>query len=63
MVVEGRGVSHYYILVICQFIDFMSFFRHSVWFTNCPFKQFSSAVFGICNMRIADKNRRSYQVQ
>ena len=28
-----------------------------------PFKQFSSAVFGICNMRIADKNRQSYQVQ
>ena len=30
MVVEGRAVSHYYILVICQFIDFMSFFRQCV---------------------------------
>ena len=46
MAVEGRGVSHYYILVICQFIDFMSFF----------------AEFGICNMHIADKNRRSLVV-
>ena len=32
MAVEGGAVSHHYILVICQFIDFMSFFRHSVWF-------------------------------
>ena len=62
MVVEGRAVSRYYILFICQFIDFMSFFRHSVWFTF-PFKQFSSAEFAICNVHIADKNRRSYQVQ
>lgn len=28
-----------------------------------PFKQFSSAEIGICNMRKADKNRQSYQVQ
>ena len=28
-----------------------------------PFKQFSSAEFGICNMPIADRNRQSYQVQ
>ena len=28
-----------------------------------PFKQFSSAEFGICNMPIADKNHQSYQVQ
>ena len=33
MVVEGGTVSHYYILVICKFIDMMSLFRHSVWFS------------------------------
>ena len=28
-----RGtVSHYYILVICKFIHFMSLYRQSVWF-------------------------------
>ena len=27
MAVEGGTVSHYYILVICKFIDFMSLFR------------------------------------
>ena len=27
MVVEGGIVSHYYILVICNLIDFMSLFR------------------------------------
>ena len=33
MAVEGGTVSHYYILVIRKFIDFMSLFRHSVWFS------------------------------
>ena len=49
MAVEGGTVSHYYILVIRKFFDFMSLFRHSVWF---PFsvKQFPSAGFGICNI-------------
>ena len=28
MVVEGGTVSHFYILVICNFIDFMPLFRH-----------------------------------
>ena len=32
MAVEGGTVSHYYILVIRKFIDFMSLFRHRVWF-------------------------------
>ena len=32
MVVEGGIVSHYYILVICNLIDLMSLFRHSVCF-------------------------------
>ena len=32
MAVEGGTVSHYYILVIRSFIDFMLLFRHSVWF-------------------------------
>ena len=43
---------HYYILVIRKFTDFMSLFRHSVWF-SISVKQFSSA-----ELRIADKNRR-----
>ena len=48
-VVEGWTVSHYYILVIRQFIYFMSLFRHSVWF-SFSVKQFPSAEFGICNI-------------
>ena len=57
--VEGGPVSHYYILVIRKFIDFMSLFRHSVWL-SFSVKQFPSAEFGICNiwLRTADKNRR-----
>ena len=31
MAVQGGTVSHYYILVLRIFIDFMSLFRHSVW--------------------------------
>ena len=46
--VEGGTVSHYYILVIRKFIDFMSLFKHSVWF-SFSVKQFPSAEFGICN--------------
>ena len=49
VVVEDGTVSHYYILVIRKFIDFMSLFRHSVWF-SFSVKQFSSAEFGICNI-------------
>ena len=49
MAVEGRTVSHYYILVIRKFIDFMSLFRHSVWF-SLSVKQFPFAEFGICNI-------------
>ena len=45
MAVEGGTVSHYYILVIRKFIDFMSLFRHSVWFSlsvkQFPFAEFS----------------------
>ena len=48
-VVEGGTVSHYYILVIRKFIDFLSLFRHSVWF-SFSVKQFPSAEFGICNI-------------
>ena len=33
MAVDRGTVSHYYILVIRKFIDFMSLFRHSVWFS------------------------------
>ena len=33
MAVQGRTVSHYFILVIRKFIDFMSLFRHSVSFS------------------------------
>ena len=49
MAVEGGTVSHYYILVIRKFIDFMSLFRHSVWF-SFSVKQFPFAEFGICNI-------------
>ena len=51
MAVEGGSretVSQYYILVIRKFIDFMSLFRHSVWF-SFSVKQFSFAEFGISN--------------
>ena len=61
--VEGWTVSHYYILVIRKFSDFMSLFRHSVWF-SFSVKQFPSAESGICNiqLRIADKNRRRVEL-
>ena len=42
MAVEGGTVSHYYILVIRKFIDLMSLFKHSVWF-SFSVKQFPSA--------------------
>ena len=42
MAVEGGTVSQYYILVIRKFIDLMSLYRHSVWF-SFPVKQFPSA--------------------
>ena len=51
MAVEGRTVSQYYILVIRKFIDFMSLFRHSVWFSFCV-KQLPSAEFGICSVQL-----------
>ena len=45
-----RGtVSHYYILVICKFIHFMSLYRQSVR-VSFSVKQFPSADFGICNI-------------
>ena len=49
MAVEGGTVSHYYVLVIRKFIDFMSLFRHSVWF-SFSVKQFPFVEFGICNI-------------
>ena len=33
MAVQGGNVSHYYILVIPKFIDFMSLYRHIAWFS------------------------------
>ena len=49
MTVEGGTVSHYYMLVIRKFIDFMSLFRCSVWFSfSVP--QFPFSEFGICNI-------------
>ena len=47
--VEGGTVPHYYFLVIRKFIDFMSLFRQSVWF-SFSVKQFPSEEFGICNI-------------
>ena len=67
MAVEGgtvsHQVSHYYILVIRKFIDLMSLFRQCVVFFFSA-KQFPSAEFGICNikLRIADKNRRRVEL-
>ena len=49
MAVEGRTVSHCYSLEIRKFIGFMSLSRPSVRF-SFSFKQFSSTVFGICNI-------------
>ena len=59
MAVEGRTVSQYFILVIRKFIDLMSLYRHSVWF-SFSVKQFPSAEFGICNikLRTTDKKKR-----
>ena len=65
MAVEGGPVSHYYILVIRKFIDFMSLFRHSVWF-SFSVKKFPSVEIGICNIQLptADiKNRRRTRVE
>ena len=49
MAVEGGTVSHYYILVIRKFIDFMSLFRHSVWFSfsvkQFPFAELEYATY------------------
>ena len=42
MAVQGGTVSHYYVLVIRKFIDFMSFFIHSMWF-SFSVKKFPSA--------------------
>ena len=49
MAVEGGIISHYYILVIRRFIDFMSLFKHSMWF-SFSVKQVPSAEFGTCNI-------------
>ena len=50
MAVEGGTVSQYYILVIRKFIDLMSLYRQSEWF-SFSVKQFPSAEFGIiCNI-------------
>ena len=62
MAVEDGTVSHYYILVIRKFIDLMSLFRHSVWF-SFSVKQFPSAEFDICNIKLrTDKNRRRVEL-
>ena len=45
MAVQGGTVSHNCILVIRKFIDFMSLFVHSMWF-SFSVKQFPSAEFG-----------------
>ena len=46
MAVQGGTVSHCYILVIRKFIDFMSLFRQSVWF-SVSVKQFPFAEFNL----------------
>ena len=52
--VEGGTIFHYYILVICKCIDFISLFRHSVCFAF-SFKQFSFA------LHMADENCQRVQ--
>ena len=60
--IKGGTVSHHYILVIRKFIDFMSLFRHSVWFA-LSFKQFSFAEFRMCNIwLIRTTEELSYRV-
>ena len=49
MAVECGTVSHYHLLVTRQFINFMSLFRHSVWFA-LSLNQLSLAEFRICNL-------------
>ena len=49
MAVRGGTVSHYYILVIRKFIDSMSLFKYSMWF-SFSVKQFPSAEFGMYNI-------------
>ena len=58
MAVQSGTVSHYYILGIREFIDFISLFRHIMW-VSFSVKQFPSAEFGKCNIKlcIGDKNR------
>ena len=44
MVVQGKTVSHYFMLVIRKFIDFMSLFRHILWFS------FSVKTISLCRV-------------
>ena len=44
--VEGRTVTHYFILVIRKWIDSMSLFRHTVWFS------FSSNNFALRSLNV-----------
>ena len=46
MAVEGGTVSHFYILIIRKFIDFMSLFRHSIWLALSFFQSLESATYG-----------------
>ena len=46
MAVEGGTVSHFYILIIRKFIDFMSLFRHSIWFALSFFQSLETATYG-----------------
>ena len=59
MAVEGRTVSQYFILVIRKFIDLMSLYRHSVWF-SFSVKQFPSAEFGICNIKLGTTDKKKH---
>ena len=62
MVVKGGTVSHHYILVIRQFIYFMSLFRHSVWF-SFSVKQFPSLEYATyVALYGPDKNRRRVEL-
>ena len=51
---EGGTLPLYYVVVIRKFIDFMSLFRHSLWF-SFSVKQFLFPAFGIGNIQLRDR--------
>ena len=66
MAVEGGTVSHYFMLVIRKFIDMMSLFRQSMWF-SFSVKQFPLSLQSLeyatySSVLILNKNRRRVEL-